>query len=127
MGDPFVGIIHPCKVYNILSVAAPVIYIGPSESHITEALSSLNGDACLAAHGEVDKVASYIIKRASERDWLSKERAPRATAAAFAKQTVMPALVEALETLCGVGSHKDNIPPGPATRIARGAQSAREN
>lgn len=36
MGDPFVGMIHPCKVYNILSVGAPILYIGPVESHIAD-------------------------------------------------------------------------------------------
>ena len=29
MGDEFVGIVHPCKVYNIMSVGAPALYIGP--------------------------------------------------------------------------------------------------
>ena len=27
MGDPFVGIVHPCKIYNILGVGSPVLYI----------------------------------------------------------------------------------------------------
>ena len=29
MGVPFVGIIHPCKLYSILAVGAPVLSIGP--------------------------------------------------------------------------------------------------
>ncbi|PYI89084.1 MAG: glycosyltransferase WbuB, partial [Verrucomicrobia bacterium] len=29
MGDRFVGIVHPCKIYNILTVGVPVLYIGP--------------------------------------------------------------------------------------------------
>src|ERR1039458_4707606 len=29
MGNEFVGLVHPCKIYNILAVGAPVIYIGP--------------------------------------------------------------------------------------------------
>src|SRR3954451_14666343 len=33
MGDPFVGIIHPCKIYNVLAIGSPVLYIGPEESH----------------------------------------------------------------------------------------------
>jgi len=36
MGDPFVGIVHPCKIYNVLSVAAPVLCIGPERSHLVE-------------------------------------------------------------------------------------------
>ena len=36
MGDPFVGIVHPCKVYNILRLGIPFLYIGPAESHVTD-------------------------------------------------------------------------------------------
>src|SRR5438045_3370596 len=34
MGEEFVGMVHPCKVYNIMSVGAPVLYIGPEPSHV---------------------------------------------------------------------------------------------
>jgi glycosyltransferase involved in cell wall biosynthesis len=36
MGNPFVGLIHPCKIYNILRLGTPVLYLGPAESHITD-------------------------------------------------------------------------------------------
>ena len=36
MGENFVGIVHPCKVYNILSIGAPVLYVGPEPSHVTD-------------------------------------------------------------------------------------------
>ena len=39
MGEKFVGIVHPCKVYNILSIGAPVLYIGPEPSHVTDIAS----------------------------------------------------------------------------------------
>ena len=29
MGDPLVGIVHTCKIYNIMCIGAPVLYIGP--------------------------------------------------------------------------------------------------
>lgn len=35
-GEPFVGIIHPCKIYNVLALGLPVLYIGPSEGHIPD-------------------------------------------------------------------------------------------
>jgi hypothetical protein len=38
MGEPFVGIVHPCKVYNILRVQAPLLYLGPEPSHVTDLL-----------------------------------------------------------------------------------------
>ncbi|HET6890938.1 MAG TPA: glycosyltransferase family 4 protein, partial [Pyrinomonadaceae bacterium] len=44
MGDAFPGIVHPSKVYNILAIGSPFLYIGPKESHITEIASqSSNG------------------------------------------------------------------------------------
>jgi hypothetical protein len=49
---------HPCKIYNILSVSAPVLCIGPQPSHLSEILKAL-GDQypCAAAsHGDVHKV-----------------------------------------------------------------------
>src|SRR5258708_2862229 len=44
MGEPFVGLVHPCKIYNILRIGGPLLYIGPRPSHITEILEALNGD-----------------------------------------------------------------------------------
>jgi hypothetical protein len=32
---------HPCKIYNILNVGAPVLYIGPRLSHLSELLEGI--------------------------------------------------------------------------------------
>lgn len=36
MGDPFVGIVHPSKIYNVMALGLPVLFIGPAESHVTD-------------------------------------------------------------------------------------------
>src|SRR5262245_50060249 len=36
LGDAFRGLIHPSKLYNVLKVGAPVLYIGPAPSHVTD-------------------------------------------------------------------------------------------
>src|SRR6266699_3329465 len=41
MGEPFVGIVHPCKIYNVLAVCAPVLYLGPRPNHVTEILDAM--------------------------------------------------------------------------------------
>ncbi|MCX6853654.1 MAG: glycosyltransferase family 4 protein [Verrucomicrobia bacterium] len=41
MGPPFVGMIHPCKVYNILALGLPFLAIGPKESHLTDLAARL--------------------------------------------------------------------------------------
>src|SRR5207249_8267699 len=62
MGDPFVGLVHPCKIYNVLNVAAPVLYIGPRPSHLSEILEAANGTVrfALVEHGEVDRLTDEI-------------------------------------------------------------------
>ena len=62
MGDAFVGLVHPCKIYNILSVGAPVLYIGPEPSHVTEILARAGGQQlwCAAGHGEAQQVVTHI-------------------------------------------------------------------
>ena len=62
MGDSMVGLVHPCKIYNILGVGAPVLYIGPAPSHVTEILARVEGQQLWGAarHGEVEKVVAHI-------------------------------------------------------------------
>jgi colanic acid biosynthesis glycosyl transferase WcaI len=55
MGDPFVGLVHPCKVYNIRTLGIPYLYIGPRESHVGEL------DPTYAAmHGDVQAAVRHI-------------------------------------------------------------------
>lgn len=56
MGDPFVGIIHPSKVYNIRRVGIPFIYIGPSLSPVADF-----DPAGSFRHGDAKGVADFIL------------------------------------------------------------------
>jgi hypothetical protein len=40
MGDNMVGIIHPCKIYGAMAVQRPILYFGPSPSHISDLLEA---------------------------------------------------------------------------------------
>src|SRR5439155_5929938 len=55
MGDPFVGLVHPCKVYNIRTLGIPYLYIGPTDSHISEM-----GPTFAANQGDVKAVVRHI-------------------------------------------------------------------
>ena len=98
MGNPFVGLVHPCKIYNILAVGAPVLYIGPRPSHVTEILNGIHDgypSACVA-HGVADSLANHI------RNWQHKKADPRQrlhseVATAFSKSVLLPGLVAAIE------------------------------
>lgn len=61
MGDAMPGIVHPCKIYNILAIGAPFLYIGPDGSHIGDLCGSLpRGAAFSAAHGDVSAVVDAV-------------------------------------------------------------------
>ena len=66
MGEGYQGIIHPCKIYNILTVGSPFIYIGPNESHVSEIIARLpDQDRTVSAqHGQVDLIAKSILNLA---------------------------------------------------------------
>lgn len=34
MGAPMIGCVHPCKFYGSMSLAKPILYLGPPDSHI---------------------------------------------------------------------------------------------
>jgi hypothetical protein len=36
MGNEMVGIVHPCKVYGAMTLSRPILFVGPSPSHITD-------------------------------------------------------------------------------------------
>ncbi len=40
MGQEMVGVIHPCKIYGAMAVGRPVLYLGPSPSHIADILGA---------------------------------------------------------------------------------------
>ena len=89
MGEEFVGIVHPCKVYNILAVGAPALYLGPEPSHVTD-IASQHGTFFRARHGEVDAVVATILEATQVRT--------RKPVKSFSKQTLLPELIALIET-----------------------------
>jgi colanic acid biosynthesis glycosyl transferase WcaI len=61
MGDNMVGIVHPCKVYGIMSVARPFLAFGPKVSHIGEILNEAP-IGWLVEHGDVDGAVRILQK-----------------------------------------------------------------
>jgi colanic acid biosynthesis glycosyl transferase WcaI len=98
MGNEFVGLVHPCKIYNILSVAAPVLYIGPRPSHLSELLEGLNQEypCAAAAQGEVGRVVQEI-ERVRRQPGVAGRQAPARVRASFSKEVLLPRLIEELE------------------------------
>lgn len=97
MGDPFVGLVHPCKIYNILGVGAPVLYIGPEPSHVSELLLALGPAYPCASvrHGDVQG-AVEAIRRLRHSHSPDQQRAAPPAHRNFSKDTVLPQLLNLL-------------------------------
>jgi glycosyltransferase involved in cell wall biosynthesis len=65
MGETFVGLVHPCKVYNLLSLGLPWVGIGPKDCHLADLLSELGRDSGCEMLGGKDSaaLAKLILER----------------------------------------------------------------
>lgn len=95
MGAPFRGIVHPCKVYNILAIGTPFLYIGPAESHVADLISQLEPEASAysAPHGAVTQVVAQI--RSAAAGTVSRQSA-QLLAAEFSQSKLLPRMIAAL-------------------------------
>lgn len=65
LGAPFVGMVHPCKIYNILALGIPSLSIGPEECHLKDLGQRLPAEAARFANpGEVMDVVEKIREAA---------------------------------------------------------------
>ena len=98
LGERFVGLVHPCKVYNILQVGGPVLYIGPRPSHVSDLAEVTEGTArwFQAEHGGVERVLA-IIELARKEGLQRQRRVSQPFRTGFSKEAVLPRLIEELE------------------------------
>ena len=99
MGEPFVGIIHPCKIYNILAIGLPCLIIGPPESHLSDIVreAHLDGGARTVSHGQIETLVKYLQERA-EAGMRTAGPQPSTVAARFSKTAQLPRMIEAIES-----------------------------
>ncbi|MFP5262039.1 MAG: glycosyltransferase family 4 protein [Blastocatellia bacterium] len=115
MGDAFAGLVHPCKIYNILAVGKPFLYVGPRESHISDIASRLENkkDARAALHGDVAAVVGHI-RDAARRNVDRKDTLTSGLARCYSMRVLLPRMVDVLET-----AHKAERPcESPASDFA---------
>jgi glycosyltransferase involved in cell wall biosynthesis len=96
MGDPFVGIVHPCKVYNIRSLGLPYLYIGPNPSHVTELAPTGS-----FRHGDVDGVLRFITLAAQRKGEGDFEPRPVLGASTHSQQVLVEQMVEVITGVYG--------------------------
>ena len=100
LGDPFVGIVHPCKIYNMLAVGAPFLYVGPAVSHITDLQQypEIAQMGRFVRHGDVDQVVDLITRSALDYASGTSSRPGRpADLDRFSQASLMPTMIELVE------------------------------
>jgi colanic acid biosynthesis glycosyl transferase WcaI len=100
MGDAFVGIVHPCKVYNVLALGIPLLFVGPADSHVSDIYVRSEGriDAGFVRHGDVQGIVNWLAA-GHRRNVPSSEDVPR-DATAFAQSVLVSHLAHHVEGLC---------------------------
>jgi len=93
MGDQYVGVVHPCKIYNVLAVKKPFLYIGPKESHLTDIIRPSN--AYVSSHGDVEGVVTNIL-HAMRNTVLGSPRGVEVETL-FSKNRLVPQMISAVE------------------------------
>src|SRR5258707_8927035 len=122
MGERFAGIVHPSKIYNLLAIGSPFLYIGPAESHLGDIIDGLgdSNSAFHASHGAGDLVSQIIRSRADQH----RVANPLATASGsviapsaqeFSKTVLLPRLLAQVEAPFVHAPEAETEPP--ATKL----------
>lgn len=103
MGAPFVGMVHPCKVYNILALGLPWLGIGPEECHLADLAARLGDEryARTARHGDVLGLVQTLEKAAAAGP-LPPSPGSQALAAEFSQSRLRPRLIEVIAAAAGL-------------------------
>jgi colanic acid biosynthesis glycosyl transferase WcaI len=94
MGDPFVGIVHPCKIYNIMTLGIPLLFVGPERSHGGDIVRRIGIPeyAYIAEHSDVDSVVA-VVRNAARLRLESPNLVAQAFATEFSHSFLCPRLV----------------------------------
>jgi glycosyltransferase involved in cell wall biosynthesis len=92
LGEQMVGIIHPCKIYGAMTVGRPVLFFGPSPSHVSDLLTA-HDFGWTVAHGDVEQAVRAIRYAADSSE--DKRRTMGQTALQVMRQQLTQ------ELLCG--------------------------
>jgi colanic acid biosynthesis glycosyl transferase WcaI len=102
LGDAYAGVVHPSKVYNVLALGIPFLYIGPERSHIVD-LALDPPWMMRASHGDVDGVIEQIT-RAAGAPTAAPVAAEQAVARRYSQSVVLPVFLGVLEAAAHAGS-----------------------
>jgi hypothetical protein len=123
MGDRFKGLVHPCKIYNIVAIGAPFLYIGPEESHVSDLVQDYATDisARSARHGEVEEVVQHIEAAAATAP--ARISASQEVNFSFSSRSLLPRMIATLEHM----AENTTEFPAPTALTAHAAERRPQN
>ncbi len=116
LGQEMVGIVHPCKIYGAMAVARPVLFVGPSPSHVSDLLEE-HEIGWHVAHGDVEGAIGAIkLARSTASEKLAEmgERAREVLQGGINQRMLCGRLCDHLEKMLCVKS-----PSSPVASISR--------
>jgi glycosyltransferase involved in cell wall biosynthesis len=94
MGEAFVGLVHPCKVYNLLSLGLPWVGIGPKDCHLADLLGELGRDSgCEMLGGDDSAALAKLILERQRSPKVSREKL-RAVGRNYQESALAPKLAK---------------------------------
>ena len=98
MGEAFTGIVHPCKVYNILLLGMPFLAVCPPECHLTDLAAEVS-DPRYAQWVRFGDAAGFakVIAAAAGAGALPPSEGVRKVGAQFVSGALRPRFIKALE------------------------------
>jgi glycosyltransferase involved in cell wall biosynthesis len=106
MGEPMVGIVHPCKIYGAMAVGRPVLFLGPEQCHAGDILNEFDIGWHIE-HGDTDGAVAALTEMLSttrEKMELLGENAMRAASDKFSKARLLSQFCDVLDE-AGEPSH----------------------
>ena len=97
MGSPFVGIVHPSKIYGTLEVGRPFVFIGPRKSHIGD-LVHTERIGNQIEHGQSAALAGLILAAAQAQEATHAVEQIIAVSERFSKERLSEQFIQTLVT-----------------------------
>jgi hypothetical protein len=119
MGEEFAGIVHPCKIYNIMAVGSPCLYIGPEKSHVTDIAKQArsSGQFYLLRHGDVDGVVAAILESAGRGQLPQAREQWDEKTSSFSRKSLLPQMIRLIESEPGAAGAADDNHITPDLRL----------
>lgn len=113
LGEPMVGIIHPCKIYGAMAAGKPILFLGPRPSHVSDLLDQFP-IGCHVAHGDVPAMLEAITRLQQmpiEQRHAMSEQAKHVVEKTLSQKQLCGQFCDAVEVALRLDRFSDNEAP----------------